>query len=125
MFLTYVLCTAKIFIFSPIYNVSSGIKYISNNIGCCVILVLLQPSGSIPLSGFSNAQQGGSTMIQVKSSENSLNRIRAIVAGLFIINTLLFSGLCSKDVIDRRKNSLEKKKKVNLLLFHLKIDEGS
>ncbi|MGL9759060.1 MAG: preprotein translocase subunit SecG [Wolbachia sp.] len=68
-----------------------------------VILVLLQPSGSSSLSGFSNAQQG---MIPVKSSENPLSRITAIVAGLFIINTLLLSGLCSKDV--HKKSIAEK-----------------
>ncbi|WP_353287937.1 preprotein translocase subunit SecG [Wolbachia endosymbiont (group B) of Gerris lacustris] len=63
-----------------------------------VILVLLQPPGSSSLSGFSNSQQGMNSIIPVKSSENSLSRITSIVAGLFIINTLLLSGLCSKDV---------------------------
>ncbi len=63
-----------------------------------VILVLLQPPGSSSLSGFSNTQQGVNSMIPVKSSENPLSRITAIVAGLFIINTLLLSGLYSKDV---------------------------
>lgn len=71
-----------------------------------VILVLLQPPGSSPLSGFSNSQQGVNSMIPVKSSENPLSRVTAIVAGLFIINTLLLSGLCSKDV--HKKSIAEK-----------------
>nr|WP_240991968.1 preprotein translocase subunit SecG [Wolbachia endosymbiont of Glossina morsitans morsitans] len=95
-----------------------------------VILVLLQPPGSSSLSGFSNTQQGGNSMIPVKSSENPLSRITAIVAGLFIINTLLLSGLCYKKTYIKKsiaeKIILEKKtRKVNLLLFHLKINEGS
>ncbi|MDG7052998.1 MAG: preprotein translocase subunit SecG [Wolbachia endosymbiont of Alcedoecus sp.] len=71
-----------------------------------VILVLLQPPGSSPLSGFSNSQQGLNSMIPVKSSTNPLSKTTAIVAGLFIINTLLLSGLCSKDV--HKKSIAEK-----------------
>ncbi|MGL9725510.1 MAG: preprotein translocase subunit SecG [Wolbachia sp.] len=71
-----------------------------------VILVLLQPPGSSPLSGFGNSQQGVNSIIPIKSSENPLSRVTAIVAGLFIINTLLLSGLCSKDV---HKKSIAKK----------------
>lgn len=91
-----------------------------------VILVLLQPPGSSSLSGFSNSQQGMNSIIPIKSSENPLSRITSIVAGLFIINTLLLSGLCSKDV---HKNQLQRRlyqkrsKKANQLLFHLKINE--
>ncbi len=64
-----------------------------------VILVLLQPPGS-------SSQQGMNSIIPVKSSENPLSRITSIVAGLFIINTLLLSGLCSKDV--HKKSIAEK-----------------
>ncbi|MCA4774045.1 preprotein translocase subunit SecG [Wolbachia endosymbiont of Mansonella perstans] len=71
-----------------------------------VILVLLRPPGSSPLSGFSNSQQGPNSMIPVKSSANPLSKTTAIVAGLFIINTLLLSGLCSKDV--HKKSIAEK-----------------
>lgn len=71
-----------------------------------VILVLLQPPGSSSLSGFSNSQQGMNSIIPVKSSENPLSRITSIVAGLFIVNTLLLSGLCSKDV--HKKSIAEK-----------------
>ncbi len=71
-----------------------------------VILVLLQPPGSSSLSGFSNSQQGFNSIIPVKSSANPLNKITAIVAGLFIMNTLLLSGLCSKDV--HKKSIAEK-----------------
>ncbi|MGL9681469.1 MAG: preprotein translocase subunit SecG [Wolbachia sp.] len=77
-----------------------------------VILVLLQQPGSSPLSGFSNSQHGLNSMIQVKSSANPLSKTTAIVAVLFIINTLLLSGLCSKDVYKKsiaEKIILEKK----------------
>jgi preprotein translocase subunit SecG len=63
-----------------------------------VILVLLQPPGSSALSGFSNSQQGLNSMISVKSSANPLSKVTAVVSGLFIVNTLLLSGLYSKDV---------------------------
>ncbi|MGL9732955.1 MAG: preprotein translocase subunit SecG [Wolbachia sp.] len=71
-----------------------------------VILVLLQSPGSSPLSGFSNSQQRFNSMISVKSSANPLNKITSIVGGLFIINTLLLSGLCSKDM--HKKSIAEK-----------------
>ncbi|WP_168464741.1 preprotein translocase subunit SecG [Wolbachia endosymbiont of Ctenocephalides felis wCfeT] len=71
-----------------------------------VVLVLLQPPGSSSLSGFSSSQQGLNSMIPVKSSANPLSKITAVVAGLFIINTLLLSGLCSQDV--HRKSIAEK-----------------
>ncbi|WCR58396.1 preprotein translocase subunit SecG [Wolbachia endosymbiont of Ctenocephalides felis wCfeJ] len=71
-----------------------------------VILVILQPPGSSSLSGFNNSQQGLDSMIPVKSSANPLSKITAIVVGLFIINTLLLSGLCSKDV--HKKSIAEK-----------------
>lgn len=71
-----------------------------------VTLVLLQPPGSSSLSGFSSSQQGLSSMVPVKSSANPLSKITAILAGLFIINTLLLSGLSSKDV--HKKSIAEK-----------------
>lgn len=71
-----------------------------------VILVLLQPPESSSLSGFSSSQQGLNSMIPVKSSVNPLSKMTAIVAGLFIMNTLLLSGLCSKDV--HKKSIAEK-----------------
>ncbi|QOD38386.1 preprotein translocase subunit SecG [Candidatus Wolbachia massiliensis] len=71
-----------------------------------VILVLLQPPGSSSLSGFSSSQQGLNSMIPMKPSANPLSKITAIIAGLFIINTLLLSGLCSKDV--HKKSIAEK-----------------
>lgn len=71
-----------------------------------VTLVLLQPPGSSSLSGFSSSQQGLSSMVPVKSSVNPLSKITAILAGLFIINTLLLSGLSSKDV--HKKSIAEK-----------------
>ncbi|WP_395462818.1 preprotein translocase subunit SecG [Wolbachia endosymbiont of Cantharis cryptica] len=71
-----------------------------------VILVLLQPPGSSSLSGFSSSQQGLNSMIPVKSSANPLSKITAIVAGLFIMNTLLLSGLSSKDM--HKKSIAEK-----------------
>ncbi|MDM8334940.1 preprotein translocase subunit SecG [Wolbachia pipientis] len=79
-----------------------------------VILVLLQPPGSSSLSGFSSSQQGLNSMIPVKSSAKQLSKITAIVAGLFIMNTLLLSGLCSKDVYKKsiaEKIASEKKQK--------------
>ncbi|MDD9331348.1 MAG: preprotein translocase subunit SecG [Wolbachia sp.] len=77
-----------------------------------VILVLLQPPGSSLLSGFSDPQQGLNSMVPIKSSENPFSKITAIVAGLFIINTLLLSGLYSKDAHKKsiaEKIELEKK----------------
>ena len=77
-----------------------------------VILVLLQPPGSSSLSGFSSSQQGLNSMVPVRSSTNPLSKITAVVAGLFIINTLLLSGLYSKDVHKKsiaEKIELEKK----------------
>ncbi|APR98885.1 preprotein translocase subunit SecG [Wolbachia endosymbiont of Folsomia candida] len=71
-----------------------------------VILVLLQPPGSSSLSGFSSSQQGLNSMVPMKSSANPLSKITAIIAGLFIINTLLLSGLSSKDV--HKKSIAEK-----------------
>ncbi|WP_341808764.1 preprotein translocase subunit SecG [Wolbachia endosymbiont (group E) of Neria commutata] len=71
-----------------------------------VTLVLLQPPGSSSLSGFSISEQGLNSMVSVKSSANPLSKITAILAGLFIINTLLLSGLSSKDV--HKKSIAEK-----------------
>lgn len=71
-----------------------------------VLLVLLQPPGSSSLSGFSNSQQGLNSMVPIKSSAHPLSKITSIVVGLFIINTLLLSGLWSKDV--HKKSIAEK-----------------
>ncbi|MBV0899694.1 MAG: preprotein translocase subunit SecG [Wolbachia endosymbiont of Fragariocoptes setiger] len=72
-----------------------------------VVLVLLQPSDSNALSGFSNTQQQGfNSIIPVKSSVSPLSKVTTIFAGLFIVNTLLLSGLYSKDV--RKKSIAEK-----------------
>lgn len=77
-----------------------------------VTLVLLQPPGSSSLSGFSNSQQGFNSIVPIKSSANPLSKITGIVAGLFIINTLLLTGIYSKDMHKEsiaRKIELEKK----------------
>lgn len=71
-----------------------------------VILVLLQPPSNSSLSGFSNSQQGFNSIISIKSSANPLSKITGIVAALFIVNTILLSGLCSKDM---HKESIAKK----------------
>lgn len=72
-----------------------------------VVLILLQPSDSNALSGFSNTQQQGfNSIIPVKSSVSPLSKVTTIFAGLFIVNTLLLSGLYSKDV--RKKSIAEK-----------------
>lgn len=63
-----------------------------------VLLVLLQPPGSSSLSGFSNSQQGLNSMVPIKSSADPLSKITATIVGLFIINTLLLSGLWSKNI---------------------------
>jgi preprotein translocase subunit SecG len=77
-----------------------------------VTLVLLQPPGSSSLSGFSSSQQGFNSIVPIKSSANPLSKITGIVAGLFIINTLLLTGIYSKDMHKEsiaRKIELEKK----------------
>ncbi|WFW29654.1 MAG: preprotein translocase subunit SecG [Wolbachia endosymbiont of Menacanthus eurysternus] len=61
-----------------------------------VVLVLFQPPGSSSLSGFNSQHGRFSSIVQMKSSVNSLNKITVMVAGLFIINTLLLSGLYAK-----------------------------
>ncbi|QKX03005.1 preprotein translocase subunit SecG [Wolbachia endosymbiont of Litomosoides sigmodontis] len=71
-----------------------------------VILVLLRPPGSSSLSGFSSSQQGLNSIMPIKASADPLSGITAIVVGLFIMNTLLLSGLCSKDV--HKKSIAEK-----------------
>ncbi|QKX02310.1 preprotein translocase subunit SecG [Wolbachia endosymbiont of Dirofilaria (Dirofilaria) immitis] len=71
-----------------------------------VILVLSRPPGSSSLSGFSNSQHGLNLMISVKPPINLLSKVTAIVVGLFIANTLLLSGLCSKNV--HRKSIAER-----------------
>lgn len=81
-----------------------------------VALVLLQPPGSSSLSGFSNSQQGFNSIVPIKSSANPLSKITGIVAGLFIINTLLLTGIYSKDMHKEsiaRKVELEKKQESN------------
>ncbi|WP_025264135.1 preprotein translocase subunit SecG [Wolbachia endosymbiont of Onchocerca volvulus] len=69
-------------------------------------LVLSRPPGSSSLSGFNNSQHGLNLMVSVKHSANLLSKITAIVVGLFIANTLLLSGLCSKNV--HKKSIVEK-----------------
>ncbi|MCV3769642.1 MAG: preprotein translocase subunit SecG [Wolbachia pipientis] len=71
-----------------------------------VILVFLRSPRNNSLSGFNNSQQGLNAMITVKSPTDSLSKITAIVVGLFIINTLLLSGLYSKYV--HKKSIAEK-----------------
>lgn len=81
-----------------------------------VTLVLLQPPGSSSLSGFSNSQQGFNSIVPIKSSANPLSKITGIVAGLFIVNTLLLTGIYSKDMHKEsiaRKIELEKKQESN------------
>ncbi|UWI83191.1 preprotein translocase subunit SecG [Wolbachia endosymbiont of Howardula sp.] len=79
-----------------------------------VILVLLQPHGSSSLSEFSNSQHVFNAMIPIKSSINPLRKITSVVAGLFIINTLILSGISSKNLyynnnVDISESAITKK----------------
>ncbi|MDN5247739.1 MAG: preprotein translocase subunit SecG [Wolbachia endosymbiont of Tyrophagus putrescentiae] len=71
-----------------------------------VILVLLQPPASSSLSGFSNPQQGFNSIVPIKSSVSPLSKVTGVIVGLFIINTILLSGLYSKDI--HKKSIAEK-----------------
>ncbi|OEY86863.1 preprotein translocase subunit SecG [Wolbachia pipientis] len=71
-----------------------------------IIVVLLQPPGGNSLSGFSSSQQGFNSLIPIKSSMDTLNKATSIVALLFIINTLLLSGMYSKEL--HKKSIAEK-----------------
>ncbi|WP_253300196.1 preprotein translocase subunit SecG [Wolbachia endosymbiont of Chironomus riparius] len=85
-----------------------------------VALVLLQPPRGSSLDGFSGSQQGFNTIVPIKSSSNLLTKITVVVAGLFIINTLLLSGLYSKDLKKKsiiEKIEMEQKNKTNSVPF--------
>lgn len=78
-----------------------------------IILILLQSPGSNSLSGFSSVQQGFNPRVSIRSSIDPLNKTIGIIALLFIINTILLSGLYSQELRAKsiaQKIELEEKK---------------
>jgi preprotein translocase subunit SecG len=78
-----------------------------------IILVLVQPPGGNSLSGFNSSQQGFNPRVSIKSSMDPLNKTTGVVALLFILNTILLSGLYSKEFDKKsiaQKIELEEKK---------------
>lgn len=69
-----------------------------------VILVLLQSPGTNSLSGFGGSQQN--SIFPINSSSGIISKLTAIVAAVFMINTLLLAGLHAKDI---KKHSIAEK----------------
>ena len=68
---------------------------------CLILIVLLQRSGSEGWSGLASSG-GGSGVISKRSSANFLVRATAIIAALFMVNSLVLANIVSK----KNKSSL-------------------